>query len=133
MPFRKILLVQPADVVHFTAEFFARETTTSDFLAMLDEEKEKLSRYRVNKMKKAGKITTIQLDDLLLKGSAHDPCKRRGDDGKMNDEIKQLLANPSKVLEMQEGILNWLKKLNIGPLAQDIDTREKVPPPPPKK
>ncbi|ODM93712.1 hypothetical protein Ocin01_12966 [Orchesella cincta] len=92
---KKILQVRPSDPAHYLAEYFtSRVNTSSDFKDVLDHEMQRISRYRVNKMKAAGKIN--------IKTSNN-----------MNSDATDLPP-------IAESDANFAKKLNIGPLAQDF-------------
>jgi hypothetical protein len=53
-----------------------------------------------------------------------DPCRIKAERAKA-EERAEIITDPTEIKQMQENTLNWLKKLNIGPLAQDFDTRVK--------
>lgn len=127
--------MKPQDSIHFAAEFFTSDILMSNFQGLLDNEKRKISNYRVAKMKIAQKITTTVVHEMRKPENKevkqYERCFRKSKDKHCDDKKPvAIIVNPQEVgIKPQDENLNWLKKLNIGPLAQDFDTRVILPPP----
>lgn len=100
---------------------------------MLESEKRKISNYRVAKMKAAEKITTTVLHELRkpekvdvkrLERCFKKPSPKKCPKKTGADHLSSLESGERP----RDDNLNWLKKLNIGPLALDFDTRVILPP-----